>query len=65
MVVAKVITEGLNYLQHYGLIPQEMIDAGVQVTNWDGGGDLRIFLLYKLFSLLPIGSMASMNTNAA
>jgi hypothetical protein len=30
-----------------------MIDAGVQITNWDGGGDLRIFLLYKLFSLIP------------
>jgi galactitol PTS system EIIC component len=39
------------WVQQYGMIPQEWIDAGVQVTNWDGGGDLRTFLLYKLFSL--------------
>ncbi len=39
------------WAQLYGLIPQELLDAGVQVTNWDGGGDLRIFLIYKLFSL--------------
>ncbi len=41
------------WLNHYGIIPQAIADAGMQVTNWDGGGDLRIFLLYKLFSLLP------------
>jgi PTS system galactitol-specific IIC component len=39
------------WAQQYGLIPQALLDAGVQVTNWDGGGDLRIFLLYKLFGL--------------
>jgi PTS system galactitol-specific IIC component len=38
------------WANHYGIIPADM--AGVQVTNWDGGGDLRIFLLYKLFGLL-------------
>lgn len=40
-----------GWAQAYGLIPQSL--AGVQITNWDGGGDLRIFLLYKLFSLIP------------
>jgi PTS system galactitol-specific IIC component len=39
------------WLQQYGMIPASL--AGVQATNWDGGGDLRIFLLYKLFSLIP------------
>jgi galactitol PTS system EIIC component len=39
------------WAQLYGMIPQSL--AGVQITNWDGGGDLRIFLLYKLFSLIP------------
>lgn len=37
------------WAQLYGMIPQNL--AGVQITNWDGGGDPRIFLLYKLFSL--------------
>lgn len=41
------------WMQHYGVIPEAVAEAGMQVTNWDGGGDLRIFLLYKLFSLLP------------
>jgi PTS system galactitol-specific IIC component len=36
----------------YHIIPQEVAKTGAMVTNWDGGGDLRIFLLYKLFSLL-------------
>jgi len=38
------------WAQLYGMIPQNL--AGVQITNWDGGGDLRIFLLYRLFSLI-------------
>ncbi len=36
----------------YGIIPKDLAAAGVQVTSWDGGGDLRIWVLYKLFSLL-------------
>lgn len=39
------------WAQLYGMIPQNL--ANVQITNWDGGGDLRIFLLYKLFALIP------------
>jgi len=35
----------------YGIIPANM--SNVLITNWDGGGDLRIFLIYKLFSLIP------------
>ena len=38
------------WAQIYGMIPQNL--AGVQVTNWDGGGDFRIFLLYKLSGLI-------------
>lgn len=38
------------WAQLYGMIPQNL--AGVQITNWDGGGDLRIFILYKLFGLI-------------
>jgi PTS system galactitol-specific IIC component len=38
---------------HYGIISQDMLDAGIQVTNWDGGGDLRIYLIYLLSRLLP------------
>ena len=40
------------WMEAYGMIPQEMLDAGAMVTNWDGGGDLRIWLIWKLFSLL-------------
>ena len=40
-----------GWLQHYGMIPQSL--AGVQVTNWDGGGDLRIWVLYALSRLIP------------
>lgn len=36
----------------YGIIPQNLV-GHIQVTNWDGGGDLRIWVLYKLFSLIP------------
>lgn len=39
------------WVQKLGMMSQEMIDAGVMVTNWDGGGDLRTYLLYLLFSL--------------
>ena len=35
----------------YGIIPKDLVGT-VQVTNWDGGGDLRIWVLYKLFSLI-------------
>jgi galactitol PTS system EIIC component len=35
----------------YGIIPQNLADT-VQITNWDGGGDLRIWLIYKLFALI-------------
>jgi galactitol PTS system EIIC component len=38
----------------YGIIPADLVRAGVHVTNWDGGGDPRIFLIYKLFSLLRL-----------
>lgn len=37
----------------YGILPDDLFKAGVQVTNWDGGGDLRIYLIYNLFNLLP------------
>lgn len=39
------------WINKFGMISQEMLDAGVLVTNWDGGGDLRIWILYKLFSM--------------
>jgi PTS system galactitol-specific IIC component len=41
------------WVQHMGIMPREVADAGMMVTNWDGGGDLRIWVLYKLASLLP------------
>ena len=37
----------------YHIIPQEVAKTGAMVTNWDGGGDLRIWILYKLAALLP------------
>ena len=39
------------WVKHFGMMSQEMMDAGVMVSNWDGGGDLRTYLFYLLFSL--------------
>ncbi len=39
------------WVKHFGMMSQEMMDAGVLVSNWDGGGDLRTYLFYLLFSL--------------
>lgn len=39
---------------HYGLIPADLIGS-VQVTNWDGGGDLRIWVIYRIASLFAGG----------
>jgi PTS system galactitol-specific IIC component len=39
------------WIKHFGMMSQEMMDAGVLVTNWDGGGDLRTYLLYLLAGL--------------
>jgi PTS system galactitol-specific IIC component len=41
------------WVNHFGMMPKEIADAGMMVTNWDGGGDLRIWILYKLAALLP------------
>jgi galactitol-specific phosphotransferase system IIC component len=41
------------WMQQYGLMPQHLADAGAMVTNWDGGGDLRIWLIYTLARFLP------------
>lgn len=48
--LAEPFTYWVNY---YGMMPPEIADAGMQVTNWDGGGDLRIWVIYQLFNLLP------------
>jgi PTS system galactitol-specific IIC component len=49
---ATAMAEPYTYwINKFGMISQEMIDAGVLVTNWDGGGDLRTYLFYLLASL--------------
>ena len=49
---ATAMAEPYTYwVQKFGMMSQEMIDAGVMVTNWDGGGDLRTYLFYLLFNL--------------
>jgi PTS system galactitol-specific IIC component len=49
---ATAMAEPYTYwVKQFGMISQEMFDAGVLVTNWDGGGDLRTYLFYLLASL--------------
>jgi PTS system galactitol-specific IIC component len=51
-LVATAMAEPYTFWANvYGIIPKELAGT-VQVTNWDGGGDLRIWVLYKLFSLI-------------
>ena len=51
-LVATAMAEPYTFWANfYNMIPQELVGS-VQVTNWDGGGDLRIWVLYKLFALI-------------
>ncbi len=51
-LVATAMAEPYTFWANtYGIIPKDLAGT-VQVTNWDGGGDLRIFVIYKLFALL-------------
>jgi galactitol PTS system EIIC component len=43
------------WLQHMGIMPEEIVEMGMMATNWDGGGDLRTWILFQLANLLPIG----------